>query len=548
MNTDLVPLMSRLGISNARDEQYWASVETTKTGLGKYDFSLFSNYMKALSAANIAPMMDLTWGWYETLYGANYGQFTAPFSDSTRQAYANYANAMLAQYGKQIGSLEVWNEYNGTYCDGPACDTWQDRATNYALMLKTVHDQVKATRPDVKVVGGATVLVPLPYLDIQFQHGALDNMDAIAVHPYEAPEAAEADLINLKALMAKYNHGDMPIWATEVGYADTSVGGRKNVARELARIMAIALSQGVQRVSWYQMRDFESGSTTMGLVQVNGTVYSPAPAYAAYATAIQQYDRGTFLRREQTDPRTRIYTFSFPHNRANMSVAWTTDQDVPITVAATQPLMITELTGKTYKLTPQNGKVTLTIGANMMYINGAISQIVEQRDNRQLADAAGDFSFTQGQNNWSYLYYDTHQGAYAGINTVLCTQSNDQYSYFWTTPLFADQKIDYATMHPGSTGGKPVWTIRRWTSTIAGSIEIDGSASRGTGGDGTGVMIYVDGKQVYSGLVAPGQTLSNITATANVQVGSKVDLIVTPGPADDLSYDAVTFNATISTP
>src|SRR3546814_3126424 len=61
-------------------------------------------------------------------------------------------------------------------------------------MLKQAYKAIKSTYPDLTVLGGTTVKVPLPYLERLFQEGALDYMDAIAVHPYRGvPEVAGRD-------------------------------------------------------------------------------------------------------------------------------------------------------------------------------------------------------------------------------------------------------------------------------------------------------------------------------------------------------------------
>jgi len=51
---------------------------------------------------------------------------------------------------------------------------------------------VKALRPEVRVLGGAAVPVPLPWFEDLFAAGALGAMDAVAVHPYRStPEGVE---------------------------------------------------------------------------------------------------------------------------------------------------------------------------------------------------------------------------------------------------------------------------------------------------------------------------------------------------------------------
>ncbi len=90
-------------------------------------------------------------------------------------------------------------------------------------MLEQAYTQIKAVRPDVTVVGGSTINVPLPYWEKLMQDGALSSMDALSIHPYRynsPPEGIENDVIALQDLTKKYNNGQTkPIWVTEIGWA-----------------------------------------------------------------------------------------------------------------------------------------------------------------------------------------------------------------------------------------------------------------------------------------------------------------------------------------
>src|SRR3546814_16516478 len=84
----------------------------------------------------------------------------------------------------------------------------------------------------------------------------------------------------------------------------------------------LMLSEGVERMYWYLMRDY-SHFTTMGLlynVDSPQGRYVPAQSYAAYSNLIRQLYRAEYLRREKTDQRTRIYAFR--KGDAAVRVAW----------------------------------------------------------------------------------------------------------------------------------------------------------------------------------------------------------------------------------
>jgi hypothetical protein len=129
---------------------------------------------------------------------ANYDEGLTPYTDAGREGYARYGTAILDQYGDAIRALEVWNEYTGSFAEGPAAE---DRALHYTEMLEQAYLEIKSVRPDVKVLGGAAVHIALPYFREVFRLGGLQYMDAVVVHPYGAEEGIERELAALQKLI-----------------------------------------------------------------------------------------------------------------------------------------------------------------------------------------------------------------------------------------------------------------------------------------------------------------------------------------------------------
>ncbi len=241
--TDIMPLLVKAGISSIRDEAYWGHIEKKK---GQFVFpEQFDKYLAEAKRVGIDPLLVMTFG--NPLYDGG----KAPATPAGREAYARYGEELLKHYGSQIRWLEVWNEYNGTWCGGEA---EKDRPKYYAEMIKAAYPKIKALRPDVKVLGCAAVVIPLPYLEGIFKHGGLQAMDAVVIHPYRGqPEGVEVEVAELQKLIQKYNDGkDKPIWVTETGSWDGSeydweqgkglnLLGRSNIARYLVRQYALLL-------------------------------------------------------------------------------------------------------------------------------------------------------------------------------------------------------------------------------------------------------------------------------------------------------------------
>ena len=194
-DVDIMPLIAKAGIRSIRDEQYWQQVEKKS---GELDFSdKFTTYMAEARRLNIDPLIPMTF------QNKRYDEGLTPYTPAGCQAYGRYGQAILDQYGPQIQWLEIWNEYNGTWCKGPAAE---DRPKFYTQMLKFAYEAIKAKRPDVKVGGGAAVLLPPPYFEAIFKHGGLDYMDAVVIHPYRSePEGVDEEIAELKELIRRYN-------------------------------------------------------------------------------------------------------------------------------------------------------------------------------------------------------------------------------------------------------------------------------------------------------------------------------------------------------
>ncbi len=546
---DLMPLIVRAGLRHIRDEQYWQEVEPRR---GTYNFSRYAAYLAAALKNGLDPLTELTFGnnRYDHDPAAPATAF-APCTDDGRTGFANYARALLDHGGAWINTVEVWNEYNGTWCAGPASG---DRPRYYTDMLRRTYTAIKAQRPGVRVLGGASVLTPLPWFEDLFGHGALDFMDAIVIHPYRGvPEGVEKDVAALRDLAANYNHGQgpKPIWATECGDGDNAHAGRPDMARYLVRLLTLLRSAGVERVYWYLMRDYNKFTT--GLVHSDKDPlgrYTPTAAYPAYATLNRVLGASTPVRREATDPRTRMYLFHRPDGR-ELRVAWSTAGSAPLVLDADAPLVVTDLMGGTRTLKPTGGTVRLTVDENPVYVAGAVTAVREDRRDVLLADSTDGFSGSQGDadGTWSYGFYDGDPAAYAPDAVRPMTWTRHPWGYRWQGPYpFAE--IDVDNTHPSAHGGRPVWTVRRWRSGAAGAARITGTAGRaaGAGGDGTGLKVLVDGKEMFARTVgAPGGPASvSCDLPVTLQAGTRVDFAATPGPGTNIDFDDLTFTAQIS--
>lgn len=518
-------------ISTVRDELYWEAIEPEK---GVYRFPRqFDAYMDTLRVAGLSPLIVLSFE------NSNYDGGNTPCTDEAIAAYGRYGIEVLRHYGAQINALEIWNEYNGSFCRGPATG---DRANTYARMLAATYARLKAERPDLTILGGSTINVPLPYWEKLLRAGALDSMDALSVHPYRyntAPEGIEDDISALQNLVRKYNQGrSKPIWVSEVGWSiqEHPAAGEMFIdeatqAKFLVRSYALLLSAGVERVYWYLLRDHQD--FTLGLMKPDAT-----PRLAAYAmqTMVGRLSGAQFVRRESTVP--GLYSLLFARaDGSSVRVLWSLQ---PVTLELSGHTGVTGLTGDAL-----GAPAALALTDSPVFVEGPMAGLPAVPDNCEtaLTDASHGFSSTQGANGWSF-------GSFVGASTsfqAMPTYSVTDWTQVWSSP-YSYNTVTPGDQHPSTTEGLPVSAVRRWESTAEGVVHLTGRFQCGTGGDGVGVRILVDGQPLFRQLIGGGRAiLHDFDFQQAVHPGTKIDFAVDPGPGTDINFDATAVSVTLAT-
>lgn len=537
--TDILPLLARAGIRAVRDELYWEQVEKAP---GRYRFHRgFTGYMAALDRWGIDPLIVLSFA------NPLYDEGLTPHSDAGRRAFAAYADSVLRRFPRQIGAVEVWNEYNGTWCEGP-CRS--DRPAFYTRMLADTYATAKRRRPDVTVAGGAVIGVPIPYLRQLAEDGALRSLDALVVHPYrEVPEGVDRAIARVRALAAAYGRPDLPIWVTEFGRKETGPDARRRVAAYLVRHATQQIAAGVDRLYWYLARDYQSFDG-MGLLREADSPlgpYAPTPAYVAYATLIRQLSGAESGGRADTDPRT--YLYRFVQNGKPVAVVWSPGGEARLSLATDGPLQVVTMSGAASRLASDGGRVELAIGPDPVYVRGDFGAVRDLRPERLITDAALSFGDTQGEDGWSYGVYDgdgkghgngaTPAGAYSDDDFEPLTWTGDEWGEYWGERRYRFLKIGPDGAHPGVYGDHPVWAVRRWTATEARTVRILARAHRrDRNGDGSRAVILVDGEPVVSIDLGPGKSEPvMIDRVVAVRRGGTIDFAVTPGGGTDIAHD-----------
>jgi hypothetical protein len=375
---NVVPLIQYAGAKTIRDGIEWNGIERTQ---GVYIFSpVPDDYMSMLKEAGLD--MLFVSGFNNPFYDNN----ATPHTDAGREGFANYAEAYVAQYKDQLVAAEAYNEFNGGFGkrgNSPA----NSQPEYYYKLLKKTYETIKANHPEFPVIGIVASEDAVSWIEEVFKLGGLQYMDVVSLHPYRYPQSPEglADSIDqIKALIRKYNHGELkPIWATEFGYPTfQSTRGVDEITQAdyMVRYYVIALASGIEKTFWYDLvndgvRD-DYNEDNFGLLrnaQDEMGAFTPKPAYAAYAAMTRELTGAQFVQEEPLGGGMKSYLFD--KDGSKIRAVWSLSP-VSAAILTDHPVQITDMMGNAQTYSPYQGKVYVSLNGEPLYIKGDIQRIV----------------------------------------------------------------------------------------------------------------------------------------------------------------------------
>lgn len=372
---ETMSLISKMGAGNIRDELWWGAVEKTK---GVYTWpALDQTYLTTAAQAGIKPLLIAGYG--NPLYDRGNG----PISPEAVAAYANYAAAMVDHYASQISGIEIWNEW-----DLGGGDSTNKLPDQYVRLLKAASQKIKASHPEIPVLGPATSSNTL-WLEDTVKLGALAYVDGVVLHPYTWPavgaELLDGILTNVETLIKKYNNGAMKkVYITEQGWptgTEVRSVSEESQAANIVKAQMIALSHGVSRYHIYDMvndgMDPKNTEANYGLLHNPADplgANTPKPAYAAEAALTSTLTGANFVKRETAPDGVSDYLFD--KSGTQIRGLWSTTGGT-VTLHAHGRLRVTDAYGKTTEFAHNRVGVTLTLGEAPVYVSGTVKSVVK---------------------------------------------------------------------------------------------------------------------------------------------------------------------------
>ncbi|MFE2771572.1 hypothetical protein [Microbacterium resistens] len=319
--------------------------------------------------------------------------------------------------------FEVGNEVNSPWMQGL-------KAAEYVAQgLRPAVDALTAAGSDMKVLNAGTGGMDVVWLRNFIDAGGWDLIDGLAIHPGRgnftpdfAPPLEDWDpganglywnflgsVQEAKRLIAEQG-GGKELWLTEA-YACTKPNSwwhdtHRHAAENVVLTFALALSEGVSGVNWYQLHDTtvhhpqeaDPANPEFHYGLMNRDT-SPKASLLAYATAARQFDRTSFLRRlEFADADLRGLSFA-GEGGDHLAVLWsrkdgyvlnadhgagsdyaspepwidTWQTKTPVRLAATgQEVRVIDVIGQERSIPVEQGHVTLVLDGAPLLVWGLV--------------------------------------------------------------------------------------------------------------------------------------------------------------------------------
>lgn len=251
-----VYLMEKSGVGFTNGGWGWSGIEQN-IGTYSYGTGPVSKFQELMHKSQVDMMHSATYG--NILYTKAPTATYMPETDSAMEAFANAAVWSIKAHDNEY--IEVWNEPDMTNFN-PGHASW----ATYAKLLKTTYEKVKEAQPDIKVVGGSLVAIPLLSEDKLkgiLEAGGGDYMDALSIHPYIWETSPLNDNFQVKLptagdLLTKYGYPDMEVWITELGWG--SGPGQKFTHEQQAAylVQTYLMSIAYERFGKYMWYDFQN--------------------------------------------------------------------------------------------------------------------------------------------------------------------------------------------------------------------------------------------------------------------------------------------------
>jgi len=247
--------LNYMGVSWVLHTFYWSRIEPQQDNWNFEDYDIMVN--KA-GDAGIKVLGVLAYdNWWIHADQKSHGYI----SPEQIPDFLNYVRRTAEHFIGRVGAWCIWNEPNSSRF-------WNGTVEEYTELVRQAAAVIKKTDNNVIVLGGAFARnvtgLPKKMINSLFESNAMENVDAIAFHPYELNINRSIKLYKqFEEIVSQYGYNDK-IWVTEIGYPTggwypTKVSEVIFPLRVVKTFVLLAAG-GAERVFWYQMFDASNPS------------------------------------------------------------------------------------------------------------------------------------------------------------------------------------------------------------------------------------------------------------------------------------------------
>lgn len=291
-------LISEYGFGAVRLTIHWPVIEPYP---GVYDWTSTDEQVAAFSDAGLAILGVATWApWWDVDPANRNVMHPKP---SHPEKFSEFAKLAANRYKDRIRTWEIWNEPNTGATFGPGVDL-----ETYVPMLKQSYEKIKTVDPSILIMTGGTSptvdndtdLSPASFIEGLYAAGAGPFFDAIAMHPYSAPDrlsdaavepwSSNTAINRIRETMIVNGDRDKQIWFTEFGAASGT--GPESVTEDKQAELLVDGIDYLRSLPYcggiflFDFRDYDTGNAVdelnAGLVRSD---FSPKPALDAVIQA-----------------------------------------------------------------------------------------------------------------------------------------------------------------------------------------------------------------------------------------------------------------------
>jgi hypothetical protein len=301
-SADEYALLDDLGVEWMLTDFSWNVIEPSDND---WKWDRFDDYVAGAEphGKKILAILDYDVKW---IHDSSHNTANDRFTDGVEHRYiapnevpyfCDYVKETVKHYKGKVDAWCIWNEPNLN----PRF--WRGTMEEFFYLTTEAAKAIREVDPEAFIIGGAlNILANEDWVRGLFTSGAMEQIDAVAYHPYMTGAGPTANVFKtFKKNVSEYGFEDK-IWVTEVGYPTYETPPRPSgrygtdihedkMPETVMQTIVLLTANGAQRIFWYHLFDPSSQNNGdsedwFGLIKNDFTWKKGAVAYQLAAKNI----------------------------------------------------------------------------------------------------------------------------------------------------------------------------------------------------------------------------------------------------------------------